>query len=164
MQTDTIQLNKKQKLFADAIIKGKNQREAYLLAGYTGKNVNTQYVGSSQLINNSKVAEYLRLQREKLEIRVQNKYDLTQDHIVKGYNTILDNLQLIIDNEETDKRTKVAALKAQKDTKDSLARIAGLFNDKIHVTKDIEDVSKEDSITLARISKGELVTSQKSIN
>ena len=146
MDTETIQLNTKQRLFADAILACKSQRDAYLIAGYTGKSRNAQDVGASQLINNRKIQSYIELQRKKLEIRVQNKYDLTQDHIVKGYNTILENLQLIIDNEDTDKRTKVAALKAQKDTKDSLARIAGLFNDKMTTTvtvKELKDLTLE---------------------
>jgi phage terminase small subunit len=114
---EVLELNIKQKIFADEIVNGKSQREAYLTAGYKGKNDNVIDSKASDLVRNRKIAEYVRLQREKLEKNIQKKYDLTQDNIVKGYQKIIDGLQSVIDGEDTVKRTKVAAYKAMKDAR-----------------------------------------------
>lgn len=139
-------LKLKQKKFCDFIIQQKTQDEAYFLAGYKAKNNAVARVLASRLLTKANVANYVKLQREKLEKQAQEKFNLTQENMVKSYNTTIDGLQAIIDDPETDKRTKVAAYKAQKDAKDSLTRIAGLFNDKLQTVvtiKELKDLSLE---------------------
>ena len=153
-------LRPKQQLFADAVIAGKTQREAYLLAGYSCKDENGIASKASQLVSNSKIATYVRLQRDKLEKKAQEKFDLSQEERVMAYQSIIKDLQDIVEDADCDKRTKVAALKAKKDAEDSLTRIAGLFNDKLHIINTSDDLTQEDSVTLARIARGEVMTSQ----
>lgn len=155
-----LELSTKQKLFADYIISGKSQIDSIKLSGWKAKNDSVLSVTANRLLKNIKIQQYIDAKRQQFEQETRKKYDLTQENVVKGYNTIIDTLQVIIDNPESDERSRISALKVQKDTKDSLSRIAGLFNDKLHVVKDVEDVTKEDSQTLARIAKGEVMTSQ----
>lgn len=57
-------LNQRQQLFADAIISGKTQRQAYLIAGYDAKNETAQDAAATQLISNIKVKDYIEACRQ----------------------------------------------------------------------------------------------------
>lgn len=158
-------MNQRQIAVCDTIIANEKQgimgKESDAYANvYNTKSKNVAYANVSRLLKNVNVQEYLRLQREKLNNRIQKKFNIDLDERYLSYQRIITNLTAISNDPNTDKRTRVAAEKAIKDTEDSITRIAGLFNDKLHVVKDVEDVTKEDSQTLARIAKGEVMTSQ----
>lgn len=58
-------LNDQQRLFADLVLQGKNQTDAYKLAGYKAKDDDVAAALASRLIGNEKVARYLDAKRAK---------------------------------------------------------------------------------------------------
>jgi len=72
-QPENIKLKPKHKIFADAIINGKSQEDAYSVAGYTAKNSDIARSLSSRLATNENIQKYIEIQRKKLAEEVESK-------------------------------------------------------------------------------------------
>ena len=72
-------LTDQQRRFADFILQGKNQRDAYRLAGYKCATEEVADANASRLISNAKVAEYLEAKRSKVAAKVE----LTTEHFAR---------------------------------------------------------------------------------
>ena len=64
-------LSQQQKRFADHILQGKNQTDAYKQAGYKCANDNVAAVSASELVRNPKVVAYMEAQRQTAAKEVQ---------------------------------------------------------------------------------------------
>lgn len=64
-------LSEQQRRFADYILKGKTQQDAYIKAGYSVKNVETARVNASRLLTNAKVAAYIAERQERAAERAE---------------------------------------------------------------------------------------------
>lgn len=62
---DKESLTDQQRRFADFVLKGKNQTDAYKLAGYKSKTDDAAAANASRLIANDKVAAYIEAKRAK---------------------------------------------------------------------------------------------------
>lgn len=58
-------LSEQQRRFADYILEGKTQQDAYIEAGYSVKNLETARANASRLLTNAKVASYIAERQEK---------------------------------------------------------------------------------------------------
>ena len=70
------ELTDQQRRFADFILQGKNQRDAYRLAGYKTTTDKATDANASRLLSNAKVSEYLDRKRSKIAAKVE----LTAEH------------------------------------------------------------------------------------
>lgn len=75
----TRDITDQQRRFADFILQGKTQTEAYKLAGYKSKDDDVAGANASRLIGNDRVAAYLASKREK----VAKKLELTTEHFAR---------------------------------------------------------------------------------
>jgi phage terminase small subunit len=73
------ELSEQQRRFADFILQGKNQRDAYRLAGYKTTNDDATDAAASRLLSNVRVEEYLKAKREKVAAKVE----LSAEHFAK---------------------------------------------------------------------------------
>lgn len=73
------ELTDQQRRFADFILQGKSQTEAYKLAGYKSKDDDVAGANASRLIGNDRVAAYLAAKREK----VAKKVELSAEHFAR---------------------------------------------------------------------------------
>jgi len=64
-------LSQQQKRFADLVLQGKNQTDAYKQAGYKCANDNVAAVSASELVRNPKVVAYMDGQRQTAAAEVQ---------------------------------------------------------------------------------------------
>jgi len=71
------QLNVKQQRFVNLLVNGKSQREAFIEAGYKGKNEAIIDSLASRLLSNEKVAKYYELQSEKLRKAIESKTEVS---------------------------------------------------------------------------------------
>ena len=69
-------LTDQQRRFADFILQGKNQRDAYRLAGYKCTTDEATDASASRLLSNVKVEDYLEAKRTKIAAKVE----LTAEH------------------------------------------------------------------------------------
>ena len=65
------ELSDQQRKFADAVLKGMNQTDAYKAAGYKSKNDDVAAANASRLIGNEKVATYLEAKRTKVASKLE---------------------------------------------------------------------------------------------
>lgn len=72
-------LTNKQQRFADFVLQGKNQRDAYRLAGYRSETDEATDANASRLISSDKVAAYLSARRQKIAAKVE----LTTEHFAR---------------------------------------------------------------------------------
>ena len=68
-----------QQRFADFILQGKSQRDAYRLAGYKSETDEATDANASRLISSDKVAAYLSARRQKIAAKVE----LTTEHFAR---------------------------------------------------------------------------------
>ena len=85
---DKKQLNIRQQRFADAILEGKTQREAYLLAGYRASNQNTVDNSASLIQSNSKVSAYLAQKRHEIELKTMNAIVVSKTQWLEELKTV----------------------------------------------------------------------------
>jgi hypothetical protein len=76
---DKNQLNVRQQKFADAILEGKTQRDAYLLAGYKISTENAVDVSASQLLSNPKIKSYIDSKRAKIDKKVEARLEISKE-------------------------------------------------------------------------------------
>lgn len=72
-------LTDQQRRFADFILQGKNQRDAYRLAGYKTATDEATDANASRLLSNAKVEAYLIAKRQKVAAKVE----LTTEHFAR---------------------------------------------------------------------------------
>lgn len=72
-------LTDQQRRFCDFILQGKNQRDAYRLAGYKCATEEVADANASRLIGNAKVSAYLEAKRTKVAAKVE----LTVEHFAR---------------------------------------------------------------------------------
>jgi phage terminase small subunit len=76
-------LNIRQLKFADAILQGKTQREAYVLAGYKAKTENVLDKNASILVNNGKVNRYITIKKKEVADKAEKKLDISREKVLK---------------------------------------------------------------------------------
>ena len=120
----------KQKLFADEYLIDLNATRAYKAAYPKVKNDNTAAVSGSNLLRNTKVAEYI---EERMADRAK-RTEVTQDNVVKELETIGFAKTALVNEFEVKTNDKLKALEL-------LGRHLGMFTDKSEVkaTVSIED-------------------------
>lgn len=80
------QLTQKQKKFADGVISGLSQKDAYK-AAYSTKNMKEKTISreASTLMNNEKVATYINKRTKEEDERQREKYELDRDAALESY-------------------------------------------------------------------------------
>lgn len=86
--TEEIKLNSKQTIFANAILDGKTNREAFMLAGYKYKNQETLDSSSSKLLSNSKVAQFIEIKQKELQEKAEIKLEISREWVLAKYKEV----------------------------------------------------------------------------
>jgi phage terminase small subunit len=97
-------LNIRQQKFCDEILKGKTQREAYLVAGYKFSDDNTMDHAASQLVSNRKLSLYLSKKRGEVEKRV----DISREKMLRMLSEIAQDAKT--DNKYRDSTAAIAEI------------------------------------------------------
>lgn len=80
-----MKLNHRQLKFAELILQGLNQTEAYRTAGYKAQSAEVRKVNASRLLTNANVAAYLADRQLKINKRLEEKTNVTKERIVSEY-------------------------------------------------------------------------------
>lgn len=81
-------LNHKQLLFAEFIVVGKSQREAYRLAGYSAKTDEAADSVACEMLRNPKVQRYIADRRPEIEKALQEKTLVTKEEILNELKSV----------------------------------------------------------------------------
>lgn len=127
------EMSDQQRRFADFILQGKNQRDAYRLAGYKTTTDEATDAAASRLLSNVKVAGYLSAKRD----RIAAKVELTAEHFANRLERIAAAAERTVfgatEGETLDVTTKEASDIANAHSMNA-AKLLGKIVDKASVT------------------------------
>jgi phage terminase small subunit len=82
-----IKLRDKQLKFANYVLEGKTQAEAYRLAGYNGKSVDTN---ASEILRNPQVLSYIEERKAQITKKIEEKTDWTVQRLIEEFQVLKD--------------------------------------------------------------------------